>query len=540
MERAGSGTRGGDLLERLSGLDATFLYLETPRMHLHVSAVVVFDPATAAAPGQSPGSRDSAGGAGGGPGGASEVEVGAFSFDRLKAVIESRLHLLPPFRRRAVQVPFHLDHPVWVDDPDFDLDYHLRRLALPAPGGVHELCELAADLISRPLDLDRPLWEIYVLEGLQSGGAALVAKAHHAAIDGVSGTELAALLFDLEPGGTPVPPPEHPWRPERVPSERDMLVKALGPMVCRPVAIGRLLGKSVGALFPPVEASVHDAHPHGMVPDDVHQRLPLALRAPKTSFNSSLSSHRRVAFAEVSLADVKRVRELAGGTVNDVVLTGCAGALRGYLESREELPSESLVALVPISVRRPSEKGQMGNRVAAMLIELGTDIEDPCERLRFVSARTTAGKDRLEGLGSTLMAEWAEQLTPLLAAPTARVISGSKLFARVPVPCNVIISNVPGPDFPLYASGCRMAAIHPFGPVVEGVGLNITVMSYLGTMYFGILACRDLVPAIQDVATCLEDSFRELVRVAEDRARVGNRSRTKARRAVTGLRPGAS
>lgn len=530
-EQAGSGTpgddQGGQQLERLSGLDATFLYLETPRMHLHVGAVVVLDPPKKADLRQPPGSRSSTGQVGTGDisDATREEEVVGFSPERLRAVIESRLHLLPPFRRRAVQVPFHLDHPVWVDDPDFDLDYHLRRVALPAPGDRQELAKVVADVLSRPLDLDRPLWEIYVVEGLESGGAALVAKAHHAAIDGVSGTELASLLFDLEPGGTRVPPPDHPWQPERVPSEREMLLKALGPMICRPVAMGRLVGKTVGAQFPPVETGTRDADASVTATADAHSRLPLPLRAPKTSFNSSLSSHRRVAFAEVALADVKRVRDLAGGTVNDVVLAGCAGALREYLRSRGELPSDSLVALVPISVRRPSEKGKMGNRLAAMLVEMSTDVEDPLERLRSVSARTKAGKDRLEGLGSTLMAEWAEQLTPLLAAPAARVVSGSKLFSRVPVPCNVIISNVPGPDFPLYASGCRMASIHPFGPVVEGVGLNITVMSYMGTMYFGLLGCHDLLPAIQDIAAFLEESFRELSQAAEDAPR--DRARIK-------------
>ncbi len=511
---------GGDLLKRLSGLDATFLYLETPRMHLHVGALVVFDP---------PEHRGAAGGAG-----------GEISFERLKDVVASRLHLLPPFRRRVVQVPFHLDHPVWVDDPHFDLEYHMRRVGLPGSGGSEALSELVADVISRPLDLERPLWEIYFVEGLESNGVAVIAKAHHAAIDGVSGTELAALLFDLEPGGTAVPPPEKPWQPERIPSEPEMLRMALGSIVSRPLEVGRLVGKTIGALLPHVEAGAAavagsmlaadapgEARAGGGVDAGAHSHLPLPLRVPKTSFNSSLSTHRRVAITEVPLSEVKKVREIGGGSVNDVVLAGCAGGLREYLRSRGELPSESLVALVPISVRRPSEKAEMGNRIAAMLIELGSDIDDPLERLSCLSVRTRAGKDRLEGIGSTLMSEWADQVTPLVAAPAARVASNSKLFSRIPVPWNVIISNVPGPEFPLYASGSRMTSIHPFGPLVEGVGLNITVMSYMGMMYFGIVGCRDLVPEIKDVASFVEASFHELnvAAVASKRER-SRRART--------------
>ncbi|MGH9068956.1 MAG: WS/DGAT/MGAT family O-acyltransferase [Acidimicrobiales bacterium] len=479
-------------MRRLSGLDAGFLSMETASMHMQVASACIFDPAGV---------------------------DGGWTFDRVRALVESRLALVPPFRRRLVEVPFQLHHPVWVEDPDFDLDYHLRRAALPSPGGVGELAGFAADVMGRPLDRSRPLWEMYVLEGLEGGRSALVAKTHHAAIDGVSGAELMAQLLDVEPNpgersspgepsrGKPSsgePPPADPWRPDRVPSDFEMLAYAVSSLALQPAAL-------VVAVDHAVKVGLNLAK-RNREPDV--RPPPAPFSAPRTSLNQSITPHRRCAFTRLPLDDMRAVRAALGGTVNDVVLAVAAGALRHYLAARGEDPEESLVALVPISVRGEGEEGTLGNRVSAMLVSLATAVADPAERLRVISEGTRQAKAQGRAIGAGTLTDWAELAAPAVAALAARLVSRMKVFDLVRPAFNVVVSNVPGPGFPLYCAGAPMEAIYPMGPVADGAGLNMTVMSYRGTMFFGLVACRETVPALDEVADHLGGALDELVEAA--------------------------
>lgn len=463
-------------MQRLSGLDATFLYLETLRNHMHVASAVIFDPSTV-------------------PGG--------YSFDKVRTLVEARLPLLPPFRRRLVEVPFQIHHPLWVEDPDFDLDYHLRRAALPAPGGHAELAQFAEDFIARPLDRSRPLWETAVVEGLEGGMIALVGKTHHAAIDGVSGAEMLVNLLDLQPEPTPATEPDT-WEPERIPTDVEMLGFAMTSLARQPLAAVKSFRRTMEMVL---TLRRRNREP-GVSPP------PALLSAPRTSFNASITPHRRVAFAEVSLEDVKAVKNALGGTVNDVVLALCSSALRAYLTENEELPDRSLVAMVPISVRTEDQRGEMGNQVSSMLVSLATDVEDPVERFHAVTEATRQAKEQDQAVGARSLMDWTEFAAPAVAARAARLYSNMRIADRHNPFFNVTISNVPGPDFPLYCAGTRMVALYPMGPIFDGAGLNITVMSYMGAMNFGIVGCRETVPRVWDIAHSLTEALEELKKAA--------------------------
>ena len=462
-------------MQRLTGLDATFLYMETPTMHMHVASTCVFDPTTV-------------------PGG--------YSFEKVRELVENRLPLLPPFRRRLVEVPFSLHHPLWIEDPDFDLDYHVRRAALPAPGGDRELAEFAAEVMGRPLDRTKPLWEMWVVEGLEHGYIATVSKVHHSAIDGVSGAELTVNLLDLSPEPVVVPPPDPPWQPDRIPSDAELVGYALQSLSRQPVAAAKAVRRTAEMAL--------NLRRRNRQPDVTPP--PSLFAAPRTSLNVSVTPHRRFTFAQLSLEDIKLVKNNAGATVNDVVLAICAGALRTYLAARNEHPTDDLVAMVPISVRAEDEQGAMGNRVSGMLTSLATTIDDPVERLHAISEGTRRAKDQDKAIGADTLSNWAEFAAPALAARAARLVSTLKVVDRVRPLFNVVISNVPGPNFPLYSAGARMVAMYPMGPITDGVALNITVMSYMGQVGFGLVACREVAPDLDDLATYLRESLDELVK----------------------------
>jgi diacylglycerol O-acyltransferase len=462
-------------MQRLTGLDATFLYMETPTMHMHVASTCVFDPTSV-------------------PGG--------YAFEKVRALVENRLPLLAPFRRRLVDVPFSLHHPLWIEDPDFDLDYHVRRAALPSPGGDRELAEFAGEVMGRPLDRTRPLWEMYVVEGLEHGYIACVTKTHHAAIDGVSGAELTVNLLDLTAEPAVVPPPDPPWTPDRIPSDAQLVAYALQSLSRQPLA-------AVKAARRTAEMALN-VRRRNRQPDVAPP--PALFAAPRTSLNTSITSHRRFAFTQVALDDVKLVKNTLGATVNDVVLAVCAGALRRYLADRGDMLTEDLVAMVPISVRADDEKGAMGNRVSGMLVSLATTIEDPVERLRAISQSTRQAKDQDRAIGADTLTNWTEFAAPAVAARAARLVSTLKVADRVRPLFNVVISNVPGPNFPLYSAGARMVAMYPMGPITEGVALNMTVMSYLGSVGFGLVACREVVPQLEDIATYVGEALDELMK----------------------------
>jgi WS/DGAT/MGAT family acyltransferase len=472
------------MAERLSGLDASFLAMETPSMKLHVAAVMVFEP-----------SRSTRAGS-------------ASSFEDVRRVVEQRLHLVAPLRRRAMRVPFGLHHPVWVDDPDFDLDFHVRRASVPPPGGPHELTAFVGDVMSRPLDLDRPLWEIHVVEGLESGHFAIVTKLHHAIIDGTAGAEVLAAFFDLGPEPRLVRAPDEPWRPEDLPSERELITGALSSLTRQPERAASALRRTVGAVRGLAERNRRLREEDGVDPP------PAPFRAPRTSLNGALSAHRRFAFVQTPLDEVQTVRRAFGGTVNDVVLASVAGALRRLLTERGEVLDDPLVAMVPMSTRSPGDAGVLGNKVHAMLVSLATTVPDPVERLRVISAGTRLAKDQARVLSEDLLREWAQLAVPALSARVARLAGNLRLFDHVAAVFNVLVSNIPGPEVPLWCAGSRLVALYPVGPLAEGVGLNITVISYMGTLYIGVLGCRRLVPEVEHVAHHLSDALGELVKVA--------------------------
>jgi WS/DGAT/MGAT family acyltransferase len=488
-------------MQRLTGLDAVFLYMETPANHMHVASTCVFDPSTV-------------------PGG--------FSFEKVKALIDNRLPLLPPFRRRLVEVPFGLHHPLWIEDPDFDLDYHVRRAGLPTPGGDSELAEFAASVMAKPLDRSRPLWEMYVVEGLEHGYIATVTKTHHAAIDGVSGAELTVSLLDLSPDVMVLKPEEDSWRADRVPSDLELVGWALQSLSRQPLAAVKAVRRT-GAM-------ALNLRRRNRQPDVTPPPAPFA--APRTSLNVSITPHRRFAFTEVTLDHIKVVKNALGGTVNDVVLALCSGALRQYLADRGEVLDADLVAMVPVSVRSEEQKGTMGNRVSSMLVGLASSIDDPVERLHAISAGTQRAKDQDKAIGADVLGDWAEFAAPALAARAARLASSLRVAERGRPMYNVTISNVPGPNFALYSAGARMVAIYPMGPIADGVALNITVMSYMGTVYFGLVACREVVPQLDDIARYLGKALAQLLE-ASGAAGAGSPSAAATTKPVSsGPRPG--
>jgi WS/DGAT/MGAT family acyltransferase len=462
-------------MQRLTGFDAAFFHFETAGTHMHVGQTCVFDPATA-------------------PEG--------HSFERVRQLVEDRLHLVPPFRRRLVDIPMRLHHPVWLEDPDFDLDYHVRPAALPEPGGVAELADFTAEVMGRPLHRHRPPWEMYVVEGLEGGMVAGVTKVHHAAIDGLSGAEITATLLDPSPESVTTPP-ERPWEPDRV-SPLELGRAAVGELARQPRTVARLASRTVGS----ARALRRRNRSEGAAPP------PAPFSAPRTSLQTAVSAHRRIAFAEASLDKVKTVKNTFGGTVNDVILAMCAGALRSLLAARGEHPERSLVAAVPVSVRSEEQRGAMGNQVSAMLVSLASTVEDPVERLRAISTGSAQAKAQDRVFGVQELAEWTEVLSPGVVSRTARMASRLKVLERLPPLFNVIVSNFPGPAFPLYFAGSHMLAAYPMGPVTDGGPLNITVQSYMGTLFFGLVACRDAVPEVWDVARYLDDTLTELSKAA--------------------------
>jgi WS/DGAT/MGAT family acyltransferase len=432
---------------------------------------------------------------------------GKVTFKGLMAHIERRLHMAAAFRQRIVNVPLNADHPWWVEDKSFDLEFHVRHIALPEPGDWRQLCIQCARLISRPLDRSKPLWEFYVIDGLDRvkdyppGCFAVLSKIHHAAVDGASGTELTAAIHDLTPDAPPPPPPEQEWRGERLPSAQSLFTRAMINNTLQPWRMMRTVGTAMGANRRFMELSRRPGGPPAQ-PGPV----------PRTRFNGPVSAHRVVDGIMLNLDDVRAVRSISPGcTVNDVFLALVGGALRDYLLDKGELPSESLTAMCPISVRDTSDKSTGGNQVSAMMVALRTDVDDAAARLRAVHEGTKAAKEITNAIGARTLTDMG-QIVPAAVAALAGRLAARVAIAneRTSPPYNTVVTNVPGPQVPLYMAGARAVAMYGFGMVHDNMGLMNVVNSYCGKIAVSSAACREMMPDPAFYAQCLQHSFDQL------------------------------
>jgi diacylglycerol O-acyltransferase / wax synthase len=466
-------------MEQLSGQDASFLYFETPKTPMHIGAIAIYDPSTR-------------------PGG------GKQGFKDILRAIERRLHLARSFREKVVHVPFNLDHPYWIEDRDFDLEYHVRHIRLPEPGDWRQLCIQAARLHARPLDLTKPLWEFTVVEGLDAipglpvGSYAIISKVHHACIDGVSGVDLIEAIHDLEPEPEERLP-SRPWSGEREPNPLELVMRAQVNNFTQPFRFAEVLARSV-----PVVGRLGQ----GMM-ERRFDRTNVA--PPRTRFNRPVSAHRVFEGRSFDLAEVRAIkRAVEGATINDVILTIVGGALREYLDAKHELPESPLIAMAPISVRTADEKNAMGNRVAAMTVMLGTDIADPVERLQAVHEAASQSKDMTNAIGAKLMTDYSQFIPSTTAALATRLYTEYGLADQFNLPFNCVVTNVPGPQIPLYCAGARLVTQFGLGPVFDGMGLIFPVFSYCGQIMISLTACREMVPDPEFFAECLQQSYDSL------------------------------
>jgi diacylglycerol O-acyltransferase / wax synthase len=453
--------------DRLTGLDSSFLHLERDSAHMHVAGCSVFA-------GEAP------------------------SHEELIAAIESRLHLVPRYRQRLAFVPLGQGRPVWVDDPHFKVRYHVRHTALPRPGGDAELKRLAGRVFSQALDRNRPLWELWLVEGLADGRFALLSKTHHALVDGVSGVDIATVLFDTSPDPLPVAPPEHPWVPRPLPSAAQLLADSLLERATVPAEAVRGIR---AALRGPRTVVSGVGRAFGSVGALAWTGLQAA---PSSMFNVRIGPHRRFTWVEADLGQFKAIKNALGGTVNDVVLAAVAGALGSYMRAHEQsTDGVELRAMVPVSVRADIERGALGNRVAAMWAALPVGITDPVERLATISEEMRGVKQSGQAVGAEILTRLSGFAPPTIMAQAARLQARQRLF-------NLVVTNVPGPQFPLYLLGRELQAIYPMVPLAENTALGIAILSYNGQLNFGLVADYDALADVELLADKLHDSIDEL------------------------------
>ena len=491
-------------MDQLSGLDNSFLLMETGSQLGHIASYSIFD-AASLAPGE--------------------------FYETLRTTLEERLHLVPPYRRKLAEVPLGLDRPYWVEDEDFDLDFHLRHIAVPPPGDTTQQQALIARLHGRPLDRARPLWEIYVIEGLEGGGVGLYSKIHHATIDGVSGSQMMERLLDRTPNGDVVESPERQWVADRTPAQSEMFMRGVAGAAIHPGRMARTIYRTARGIWESNELLASTASTLGI------DRLPLTKSllerrgaevdadripqapAPRAPWNKTITAHRRFVGFSQNLEECKMVKRMFGTTLNDVVMAVTGSALRRYLESHNALPEDPLKAMIPVSVRTEAQAAEYTNRVATIIAELATDEKDPVERLQRIHRAMVAAKRMHEATPATLLQDWTEFAMPALLAQAQRVAARTKILDRLNPPFNVIISNVPGPRESLYMGGAEMQTYYPVSAITDGQGLNVTVVSYRDHLDFGLIACRELVPDIEELRTAFDESLAELVHLATNEAK---------------------
>jgi diacylglycerol O-acyltransferase / wax synthase len=463
-------------MRQLTFMDEMFLFMETPRTPAHIAPFMVYDPSTA------PGGR--------------------MTFKDILAAMERRLPLADCFREKLVRVPLGLDNSYWAKDDDFDLEFHVREVALPAPGNWRQFCTQAARIHSRPLDLTRPPWEMTVIEGLDNveglppGCFAIVMKVHHAAIDGVSGTQIVTAMHDETPEGAERPPAREDWQGERPDSAWQLLAKAGMHTALSPVHAARLAARQL--------PNIRLRRRRSASPP----RSPV----PRTRFNERVSAHKVFDMARCDLADMRKIKSaVPGATVNDAALAIVGGAMRRYLSAKGELPDEAMVAVVPISTRTPEQVEVGGNQVAMMTASTGSNIADPLERLSAVHEVTQASKEAREGVNADALRDVSEVLPGALLGLAIRATA---LLPRAPVFANTLVTNTPGPRKPLYFNGARMVLSTGMTPLNDGMGLAHGVSSYADDFYFNITACREMLPDPEFYVECIEATIQDHLEAA--------------------------
>ncbi|XUU59518.1 wax ester/triacylglycerol synthase family O-acyltransferase [Erythrobacter sp. HA6-11] len=469
-------------------MDSSFVAMESPNSPMHIGSLLIYNPETA--------------------------PDGFVRFKDILQFFEDRLRLSKTMRQRLVRVPFDLDYPYWVEDPNFDLEYHVRHIALPKPGDWRQLCIQAARIHSRPMDLTRPPWEFTVVEGLDNvrgypkGCFAFVTKVHHSAIDGMSGIDLMEATHTTTPSTAPPNVPDE-WKPEKVPGPAELLGKSYINALINPLKQAQVAAQSL----PGVASAIK-----GLITREF--KLTTDLVPPRTRFNRTISSHRVVEGCVFPLADMKAIRTLLpDAKVNDVALAVIGGALHKYLTAKNDLPKTTMTAMAPISVRSEEEKSDMGNQVAAMIAPLGTHIADPKERLEYVFGQTSNSKAMTNALGARTMTE-VSKVNPLLY-----MALGSQLFSRISIahrlamPFNTVVTNVPGPPIHIYSSGARMESMAlSLICLTDGLGLAHVVQSYVDEAYISFTACRDIMPDPEFYSQCMQESFDEMLAAAKGEA----------------------
>lgn len=473
-------------MKQLTGVDASFLYMETPTTFGHVTGLLIFERPS---PDWDP-------------------------FAHVYEMYESLIGKIEPLRRRLVEVPFNLDHPYWIDDPNFDLSFHVRALNLAAPGMADQLAEQVSRIHGRPMDRTRPLWEVYVVDGLGSGRWALLTKTHHATIDGAAGQIMLNMLMTEDPEPQPIEP-SPPWEPEKVPADPEMFMRAIGNLWRNPIKAMQVQARMAQEManaagikpFMPLSAQGSDAARQSIRNVGRGRTAGQLSPAPPTPWNKAITPHRRYAIRSASLSNIKRIKEAFGGTVNDVVMAICAGGLRTYLERHNALPDRPLRAMVPVSIRSGDEEDAWTNRVSAIFCDLPTNEADPVERLNKCREIMADAKKQWELVPAHSMIEASQFASPIISTAAIRLASQLRMADWTTPMLNVTISNVPGPREPRYFQGAKLAHQFPVSIVTDGQGLNITVQSYLDNLDFGLISDRELIP---DLWTLIDDLIDEI------------------------------
>ncbi len=467
-------------MQQLSALDASFLYLDTPNTPMHVGGLAIYDPSTA-------------------PG-------GIVRFKEILADTQKRLHLARSTRQKLVRVPLNLDHPYWIEDPKFDIEFHVRHIRLPAPGDWRQLCIQVARLHSRPIDENHPLWEMFVIEGLDNipgvpeGSYAVYTKTHHAAIDGATGAELTAVMHDLSPEGTTLNTRDT-WVPDRVPTEAELMTRAIGNNVRQPMKLWDIATNAAPGF---AKVALNNLRGNDELKAFDHP-------VPRVRFNGRVGPNRVVEAIRFTLEDAKAIKNaVPGATINDAMLALVGGALRRYLDHYGELPDDSLVAMAPINVRTKDQEGTGGNQVSQMLVTMRSDIENGAERLAAVHEGTSKSKAMTDAIGARNMTDMTQFLPSSLAGLAARLYTRLGVANQARPFFNCVVTNVPGPQVPLFASGAKMLSNFGLGPIFDGVGLIHAITSYNGEIAVTIVACRQMMPDPDYYAECMQASLDEM------------------------------